>query len=167
MIDLLLFGLTLLLCVIALFLSALAFSGTWLVLLAALITFFTSGFPPLGTLIVFALLCVGTEIIEAFAGWLGVQKRGGSKLAGLAALVGGLIGAVIGSGIFPIIGTFIGMLSGSFALAFLVELNRLNHHKQAAHIAWGAVWARLGIIFFKILITLGMSLWLVSAIFHS
>jgi len=167
MIDLLLFSLTLLLCVIALFLSALAFSGTWLVLLAALITFFSSGVPTLGTLVIFALLCIATEIAEALAGWLGVQKRGGSKLAGLAALGGGLIGAGVGSGIFPIIGTFLGMLIGSFALAFLVELNRLNHHKQAAHIAWGTVWARLGIIFLKSLLTLGMSLWLIASMLRS
>lgn len=158
---------TVLLCIVALFLSALAFSGTWLVLLAALIVFFFSGVPTLGTLIVFALLCIATEVADAFAGWLGVQKRGGSKRAGVAALIGGLMGAVIGSVVFPIIGTFLGMLAGSFALAFLVELNRLNHHGQAAHIAWGTVWARLGVMFLKTLLTLGMSFWLISALLHS
>lgn len=167
MIEFTIIALTALLCGLALLLSALAFSGTWLVLLAALTTAFTLGFPNLGTLIVFTLLCIATEVLEALAGFLGVQKRGGSRLAGVAAIFGGLIGAVIGSGIFPIIGTLAGMLVGSFALAFLVELNRLNHHQQAAHIAWGTVWARLGIIFFKTLITLGMSFWLISAMLHS
>ena len=102
-----------------------------------------------------------TEIVEAIAGWLGVQKRGGSKLAGFAALVGGLIGAVVGSGALPIIGTFLGMLAGSFALAFLVEWNRLKHHGQAATIAWGTVLSRLSILFIKTLLTLGMSVYLI------
>lgn len=167
MIDLLLLVFTVLLCVAGLFLSALAFSGTWLVLLAALITFFASRAPSIETLVVFTLLCIATEIAEAFAGWLGVQKRGGSKLAGLAALAGGLIGAIVGSGIFPIIGTFLGMLGGSFVLAFLVEWNRLKHHKQAAHIAWGTVWARLGITFLKTLLTLSMGIWLIASMLSS
>ena len=162
--DILLIILTALLCLIGVLISTLAFSGTWLVLAAALITFFAAGAPTLGTLIVFALLCVTAEIAEALAGYFGVQKRGGSKLAGLAALVGGLIGAVVGSGIFPIIGTFLGMLAGSFALAFLIEWNRLKHHGQAAHIAWGTIWARLGIMVVKTLTTLGMGIWLLTAL---
>jgi uncharacterized protein YqgC (DUF456 family) len=167
MTNILLLILTVLLCTSGVLISAIAFSGTWLVLLAALITFFANDVPTIGTLVVFALLCIGAEVMEALAGWFGVQKRGGSKLAGLAALVGGLVGAVIGSGIFPIIGTFFGMLFGSFALAFLVEWNRLKHHGPAAGIALGAVWARLVILFVKTLITLSMCLWLISALLRS
>ena len=160
MVDLLIFILTTLLCGLGLLLSALAFSGTWLVLAATLIPFFTSGFPSMETLIVFVLLCIAAEVIEALASWFGIQKRGGSKLAGLAAVVGGLIGAVVGSGIFPLIGTFLGMLAGSFALAFLVEWNRLKHHGQAAGIALGAVFARLAVTLLKTALTLAMSAWL-------
>jgi len=158
--QLILLLLTALLCLIGLLLSTLTFSGTWLVLLAALITKFTVGVPTIGTLVVFALICIGVELFEALAGFLGVQKRGGSKLAGFAALVGGLVGAGIGTGIFPILGTFAGLLIGSFGAAFLVEWNRLKHHEQAAHIAWGTVWARLAVLFLKTTLTLGMSLWL-------
>ncbi len=160
MIEVLLIILTFLLCGIALILSALAFSGTWLVLLAALITKLSIGFPTLGTLIIFALLCIATEALEALAGFLGVQKRGGSKLAGWAALLGGLLGAIIGSAVFPILGTLIGMLFGSFALAFLVEIRSEKKHSEAVHIALGAVWARLGIMLFKTVLTAAMSLWL-------
>lgn len=156
--------LTALLCLLGLMLSMLTFSGTWLVLLAALITRVSIGFPNIGTLIVFASICIGVEGFEALAGFLGVQKRGGSKLAGLAALIGGLVGAIIGSGIFPILGTFAGMLIGSFGAAFLVEWNRLKHHEQAAHIAWGTVWARLAVLFLKTALTLGMSLWLLAGL---
>lgn len=164
MIHTLIFILSILLCLTALFLSAFAFSGTWLVLLAALIAFFVTGFPGIGMLIVFALLCIAGEVLEAFAGFLGVQKRGGSRGAGAAAVFGGLIGAVIGSGLFPILGTLAGMLIGSFGAAFLMEWNRLKHHGQAAHIAWGTVWARLSILFMKTILTLGMSIWLIRAL---
>ncbi|HKL20450.1 MAG TPA: DUF456 domain-containing protein [Tichowtungia sp.] len=160
MIEILLFTLTALLCLTGILLSVLAFSGSWVVLTAALITFFAVDFPGPGTLIFFALLCIAAELAEALAGWAGVKKRGGSKFAGLAAVAGGLLGAVIGSGVFPIIGTFLGMLAGSFALAFLIEWNRLKHHGQAAHIAAGTVFARLSIMLLKTALTVAMSLWL-------
>lgn len=160
MIDLLLITLSSLLCGIAILVSALAFSGTWIVLAAALITFFATGFPTIGTLIAFSLLCILAEVLEALAGWLGVQKRGGSSAAGLAAVGGGLIGAMFGSALFPILGTFLGLLAGSFAAAYLVELNRLRHHGTAANIAVGTLFARLNILFIKTVITLIMSAWL-------
>ena len=152
--------LTALLCLIGLLLSALSLSGTWLILLAALITQFTLGVPGLWVLILFALLCIVTEAIEALAGFLGVQKRGGSKRAGLATLLGGLLGAVIGSAIFPVLGTFAGMLLGSFALAYVAETMLEKKPAEAAHIARGAVWARLGVILLKTVISAAMSLWL-------
>ncbi len=167
MITVLLFILTLVLCSIGLILSSLAFSGTWMVLLAALITKLSIGVPTLGTLIVFALLCIATEALEALAGLWGVQKRGGSKRAGWAALLGGLLGAMVGSAIFPILGTVIGMLLGSFALAYVAEALLAKKHAEAAHIARGAVWARLSILFLKTALTLGMSLWLMGALLHS
>ena len=162
MIEIILFILAALLCCIGLILSSLAFSGTWMVLLAALITKLSSGVPTLGTLIVFALLCIATEALEALAGFWGVQKRGGSKRAGWAALLGGLLGAVIGSAVFPILGTVIGMLLGSFALAYAAEALLEKKHAEAAHIARGAVWARLGIMLLKTVLTAAMSLWLLT-----
>lgn len=167
MIDILLIILTALLCLCGCLLSALAFSGTWLVLLAAIITFFAADFPSLASLIVLTVLCIATELIEAAAGWLGIRKQGGSKLAGLAAICGGLIGGLIGSAALPVIGTFFGMLAGSFALAFAVEHNRLKHREQAAKIALGALIARLVILFFKTALTLAMSIWVLKGLIAS
>jgi len=167
MIEFLLITLTILLCGLGLLLSSLAFSGTWLVLLAALITKLSIGFPNLGTLVIFALLCIATEALEALAGFLGVQKRGGSKLAGGAAVLGGLLGAAIGSAVFPILGTLLGMLLGSFGLAFLTELRAEKKHAEAAHIAFGAVWARLCIMLFKTGLTAVMSLWLLIGLLQA
>jgi len=167
MIEILLIALTFLLCGIGLLLSSLAFSGTWLILLAALITKLSIGFPTLGTLIVFTLLCISTEALEALAGFLGVQKRGGSKRAGLAAILGGLLGAVIGSALFPILGTLIGMLLGSFGLAYAAEALVAKEHAEAAHIARGAVLARLGVMLLKTALTAVMSLWLLIGLFQA
>lgn len=149
-----------LLCFSAFVLSCLSLSGTWLVLATAgLISWYRwPGFPTPGILILFALLCVAVEVAEAFAGTWGVQKRGGSKRAGIAAAIGGFLGLFLGGFIpLPIIGNLLGMLIGSFACAFLIEQHRLKKAEHAAHIATGAVLARLAVIFLKIGVTVLMS----------
>ena len=146
-------------CLGGLAMSSLSLSGTWAVLLATGMVAWVRwpGFPGMSTLIVFLLLCIGIEVLEAFAGTWGVQKRGGSKAAGWAALGGGFLGMILGSFIpLPILGTLIGMLAGSFGLAFLVEHARMKKAAHAAHVAVGAVLARIAVIFIKVGITLAM-----------
>lgn len=148
-----------LLCLSGFILSCLSLSGTWLVLLATgLAAWFNgSGFPGIGTLILFLLVCVGVEILEAMAAAWGVQKRGGSKAAGWAALGGGFLGLLLGGLIpIPILGNLIGMMAGSFGGAFWVEHARMKQADRATHIAIGAVLARLSVIFLKVGITLTM-----------
>lgn len=164
MTETLLLILAALLCLTGLLLSTLTFSGTWLVLAAAIISKLAVGVPNLGTFVVFILICIAAEVLEMLAGFIGVRKRGGSRLAGLAALIGGLAGAALGTAFSPVLGTIAGILLGSFASAFLVEWLRLRHHGTAAHIAWGAVWARLAVLFLKTALTLGMSLWLLAGL---
>lgn len=150
-----------LLCFIGFIISCLSLSGTWLVLVAAgLVSWIRwPNFPGLGTLIVFLLLCIGVEVIEAFAGAWGVQKRGGSKAAGIAALFGGFAGIFLGGFIpIPVIGNLLGMLIGSFGCAFLVEHHRMKKMDHALHVATGAVVARLGVIFLKVGITVLMTI---------
>ena len=90
-----------------------------------------------------------------------MRKRGGSGLAGLAALAGGLLGALVGSVIpIPLVGTLLGMLAGSFGAVYAVERRRLSAHDPAAHIAWGAVLSRMLIVLLKVVVTLGLSIWL-------
>lgn len=149
----------LLLCLAGLLLSALTFSGTWLVLGAALLFAWLRGpgFPGAATLIVFLLLCIAIEVAEWFAGAWGVQKRGGSKLAGVVAMLGGVLGLLLGS-LIPIfvIGPLIGLLTGSFTGAYLVERHRLQAHAGAVHIATGAILARIAMLLVKITATLAM-----------
>ncbi len=151
-----------LLCLLGFILSSLSLSGTWLVFGAALLVAWKRwpDFPGIPTLLIFLLLCIGVEIAEAFAGTWGVQKRGGSKAAGWAALCGGFAGMVAGGFLIPlpVIGSLFGMLAGSFGMAFLVEHAKMKKADHAAHVATGAVLARLAVIFLKIAITLLMGL---------
>jgi len=88
------------------------------------------------------------------AGHWGVRRRGGSRLAGFAAMGGGLLGLVLGSMILPVIGTFLGMLAGSFGLAYVVERHRLQASAPAAHIATGAVLACVAMLMLKVAVAL-------------
>jgi len=151
-----------LLCLAGVMLSCLSISGTWLVVAAAGIAALvrTQAFPGVWTIVIFALLSALVEGIEAVAGAWGVTRRGGSKLAGFMAVLGGLLGIVLGGLIpIPIVGSLLGMLVGSFALAFVVERRRLATDR-AAGIAWGAVVARVAVILVKIVATLGMAVFL-------
>ncbi|MBN2162335.1 MAG: DUF456 domain-containing protein [Pontiellaceae bacterium] len=149
-----------LLCFLGFILSCLSLSGTWSVLAATALVAWQRwpDFPGIPTLIVFLLLCIGVEVLEAMAASWGVQKRGGSRVAGWAALGGGFLGMILGGFIpVPIIGNLIGMILGSFGCAFLVEHARLKKAEHAAHIATGAVLARLAVIFLKLGVTVLMT----------
>ncbi|MFH0908104.1 MAG: DUF456 domain-containing protein [bacterium] len=151
------------LCLAGALLSCLSISGTWLVVLATIIAAFLSGngFPGFWTPAIMAFVSALVEIAEFLASSRGIQKRGGSGWAGLAALAGGIAGLFLGTFIpVPLVGNLIGMLAGSFACAYAVERYRLEHHGQAMHIAFGAVMARLLILLLKIGVTLGMIGWL-------
>ena len=149
-----------LLCIAGIVLSCLSLSGTWLVAVAAVLAAVAlkSDFPGIWTILAFVLASGLVEAVEAFAGSVGVLRRGGSKLAGVAAAVGGIVGMVLGSMVpVPVAGTLLGMLVGSFALVFAVERHRLKKSAPAAGIAWGAVTARILVLFLKVSVTLGMT----------
>ncbi len=152
-----------LLCLLGLLLSAVGISGTWLVVGAtALAVWMGDGsFPTWGVVAAMAVLSALVELAEWTAAHWGVRRRGGSRLAGFAAMAGGLLGALLGFLIpIPLVGNFIGMIAGSFGLAFLVERRRLRHDGDAARIATGAVLAAVAVVFLKSMATLGMALWL-------
>ena len=159
-----------LLCLAGLILSCLTISGTWLVLLATILAAFLGGphFPGWITIVLFLVLAIFVEIVEWLAGLWGVQKRGGSKLAGFAAIVGGILGLFLGTLIpIPILGSLFGMFAGSFALAYAVEHHRLKVSSQALHIAWGTVIARILVLLLKVVITLSMIAYLAIGIITS
>lgn len=156
------------LCLGGLALSCVSLSGTWLVALGALMAALLSGsdFPGAWTVGGFLVVSALVEVLESMAGAWGVQKRGGSALAGFAALAGGIAGLFLGAAIpVPLVGSLIGMLAGSFLLAYAVEAQRLRHGPGAAHIARGAVVARLLMLLLKVVVTLAMTIWLWVGIF--
>ena len=167
MIDFVVSGLGLviaaLLCISGVVLSCLSLSGMWLAVAAAVLAALTTdgAFPGLWTVIVFATLSALVEVAEFAAGAWGVKRRGGSKLAGLMAVVGGMLGLALGSFIpVPVLGNLIGMLIGSFGLVFAVERHRLRKTGEAASIAWGAVLGRVFMIVLKVCVTMGMTAYL-------
>lgn len=165
--EVLLWILIILSCVVALVLSCLSLSGTWMVALASIgaMLLRSGDFPGWTTVIIFLLISVAVELLEWFAGAWGVTRRGGSGWAGFAAIIGGIVGLIAGTFIpLPVVGSLVGMLIGSFALAFVVEQHRLNHTGQAAHIARGAVIARILVILLKVVTTLGMIAFLAAGI---
>ena len=161
-----------LICAMGLLLSCLSISGTWLVVLAAILAALLSGpgAPGVWTVVIFAVLSVSIEIIEVLAGSWGVKRRGGSSKAGFAAFAGGIAGLFAGTFIpVPLAGSLIGMLGGSFIFAYVVERKVLLKEKEivqpvadlsnkAADVAFGAVIARIFMIFIKIAATLGMTI---------
>lgn len=158
------------LCLVGVLLSCLSISGTWFVvggaLLAAVVRW--GEFPGFWTVLGFVVVSVLVEVAEAFAGTWGVARRGGSALAGVAALVGGIVGLILGAMLpLPVLGPLLGMTAGSFGLVFVVERQRLKHSGQAANIAWGTVLARMLVLMLKVIVTLGMIAYLFVGMIRS
>jgi len=157
-----------LLCVAGIVLSCLSISGTWLVVAGAITAALIrpDAFPGFRTVVIFVVLAALVEVAEALAGFSGVRKRGGSRLAGVTAVVGGLIGLAVGSFVpVPVIGGLAGMLIVSFALVFAVEVCRFRKTKKAVRVAFGAVLSRVFVILLKVCVTLGMAGYLLGGIF--
>lgn len=155
-----LYGAVLLLCVAGIAISCLALSGTWLVCAATLagVLFRDSAFPNWWILIGFLLLSGLIELLEFLASGWGVRRRGGSRLAGVAAVIGAVIGLLVGSALAPVVGSLLGMIVGSFGLAYLAEYQRLKQHAQAGNIAFGAVVARILVVLLKVAASMGMTI---------
>ncbi len=159
--EMLVFVSVVLACMVALFISILSFSGAWLVLLAAIVSLLLVGVPGWWTVLVFLALSIGGEVMEAFSSFHGVKKRGGSKLAAVSGFIGAIVGGIIGAALIPVVGALIGLLVGTFLGVFGVEWQRLRHSGHASHIAWGAFFARLSVIFVKVISVFIMSGWLI------
>ena len=153
-----------LLCFAGVVLSCVSLSGTWLVVAGTIIAVLLRGgaFPGWEIVVIFAVLSALVEAGEFMAGAWGVKRRGGSKLAGVMAVVGGMFGLVVGGLLIPlpVVGSLLGMLAGSFGLVFAVERCRTETADGAASVAWGAVLGRVFMVLVKVCVTLGMTAWL-------
>ena len=156
-----------LLCLGGLLLAVFSISGTWLVGLAALLAAALTGpdqFPAWPVLLGMFSVCAAVDIIEWFAASWGVRRRGGSAAAGWMALLGSLGGAILGGMVVPVLGSLVGMMAGSFALVYWIEMRRLKQSDHAAHIATGAVLASMSVLLLKVVATAALILWLAAGI---
>lgn len=149
-------GGVILLALLGLILSCVGLSGGYVIALAAAVAVPLSGaeFPGWGVPVAFVLAAGAVDAVEWMASHWGVRRRGGSRLAGFAAMGGGLAGLMLGTMILPVIGSFLGMVAGSFGLAYVVERNRLQASAPAAHIATGAVLACVAMLMLKVALAL-------------
>lgn len=154
------------LALMGLILSCLGISGGYLIAAAAALAAPLTGpaFPGWGTPLAFALTAGAVDAVEWMASHWGVRRRGGSRLAGFAAMAGGLLGLVLGSMIIPVLGSLVGMMAGSFGLAYAVERHRLQASAPAAHIATGAVLACVAMLMLKVAVALVLVAVLVGGI---
>ncbi len=151
-----------LLCVLGIGISVFSLSGTWLVVAAAVLTRLAVGAPGWLEVGLFILVAGVVEIFDSLAGAWGVRRRGGSAFTGLAAIGGGIAGMVIGSlGPFPVVGTLLGMLTGGFVAAYVVEWLRHGMNARALHVARGVLVGRLMVLVMKTGASLGMTILLV------
>jgi uncharacterized protein YqgC (DUF456 family) len=154
--GLLAWGLVVVLALSGLLLSCLGISGGYLIALAAGLAAPLSGpdFPGWRTPVVFAAMAGAVDVVEWLASHWGVRRRGGSRLAGFAAMAGGLAGLLLGSLMFPVVGSLLGLMAGSFGLAYVVERHRLQASAPAVHIATGAVLACVAMLLIKVMVAL-------------
>ncbi len=106
-------------------LTLLGFSGVWLTILVALLVEWWRPDGQFGTwtIVIAVFLGVLGEAIEFGASAVGAGKAGGSKRAGVGAMVGGLLGAIAGTPLIPIpvLGTLVGAVVGAGLGAMVME----------------------------------------------
>jgi hypothetical protein len=97
---------------------------------------------PWGWVAGFAALAVGAEVIEFVSGQGGAKRFGGSRRAGLGALVGGIAGAIVGGFGIPIVGNVLMSFVGTFVGAVLGEMSARGRLAPELRVGFGAVVGR-------------------------
>ena len=100
----------------------------------------TFSWPILG--VAFLIAGLG-EALEVGAAAIGAKKGGGSKRTAIGAVVGGIGGALAFTPFFPILGTIVGGLLGTFLGATIVELARTDEKRSVGQALKTALWATL------------------------
>lgn len=154
------YGTLLVACAAGLFLNLLGLPGLWLIVVAAIVYAWLTGFAYLGLWAVAALVLLGllAELVEFLAGAAGSKQAGGSKRGMAGAIVGGLIGGIAGTFIpIPVVGTVIGSVAGCFIGAYGIEKLIGRPHGQSFAIGYGAAKGRVWGLVFKTLFGCAMA----------
>jgi uncharacterized protein YqgC (DUF456 family) len=134
----------------AMFINILTLPGLWLMAAAAILYALVTGFAFLGwrTIVVLLLLAFLAEGAEIFVGQAPTRKAGGGRLAGVGAIVGGILGGMFLSLIpIPIVSTIVGVCAGSFLGAMLMHIVAARDIPVSIRVGAGAAAGRfLGIL---------------------
>lgn len=131
-------------CLVGVLVTPIALPGTLIILGAAAIYawgtgFATIGWPLLATLAGIALLA---EVAEWLTGALGARRAGGSRRAAWLAIAGAFVGGLLGAGAGFGLGAIPGALVGAFVGAFLGEVSLEGDWERARQVGWGALVGR-------------------------
>jgi uncharacterized protein len=125
-----------------LLLTLVGMPGNWLMILFAALVTWRIDPPFIGkwTFVAVVLLAGLGELIELLAGAMGSKIGGGGKWSSLAALIGGIGGAILGTVLIPIpvLGTILGAAIGAFTGSAGVELYTGKNRKEAFRAGRGA-----------------------------
>jgi uncharacterized protein YqgC (DUF456 family) len=107
-----------------------------------------------------AAVAVG-EILETFLGGVAARRYGASRRGVIGAIVGGMAGGILGTLVVPVAGTLIGSFVGVAVGAISFEWSHRREFGGSLRAGWGAFLGRLGAVFVKLAIGLGIAVYLV------
>jgi uncharacterized protein YqgC (DUF456 family) len=138
--------------------------GTWLILAASIIYAWATDFAAITMQLVLGLLVLAAlaELVDYTAGVWGTRRYGGSKMAMVGTLIGGLLGAIafapILLGLGSVVGAFLGAFCGAFGVTYL-EQRKMG---EAVRVGWGAFLGKVFATVFKGAVAvamIGIDLW--------
>lgn len=138
------YALLLLACLAGVLVTPAALPGTLIILVAAVLFAWATGFATLGwpTLVTLLVVAAAAEAAEWVTGAAGARRYGGSRRAAWLAILGGFVGGVLGAPFGLGLGAIPGALAGAFLGAFGGELSLAGNVAQARRVGWGALVGR-------------------------
>ena len=139
-------------------LNILSLPGNWIVLILGIVAGGVEGFNQINLTIILVLLglAVFGELLEFLVSYFGTRVGGASRLASLAALVFGLVGAFALGAWIPVVGALLGAFAGAFLGGFLVEMFTQRKIGRAWRAGIAAMFGRAGSIISKIAVGAAM-----------
>jgi uncharacterized protein YqgC (DUF456 family) len=142
--------------------------GIWLIVGGVAIYAMLTGFGVYvgwWTLAVLLVLGIAAEVAEFLAGTAGAKQAGGSRRAGLGAIVGALLGGLFLTPVIPIpiVGTVIGLCLGAFIGAGAMEMTARQDVAHSFRVGTGAAKGRFYGIIVKLcfaVVMLFVGLWM-------
>lgn len=137
---------------LSLFAIVIGLPGLWVIMVEAIVFALVTGFEAgIGWWDLIALLAMAgaAELFEFLITMRGAEKSGGSRAAGMWAIVGGIVGAMLLNGLVPILGALVGAFIGVFVGAFASAYYSERDFDKSLTVGLGAFRGRLGAVLVK------------------